>query len=126
MDIPRRLLVHRSGLGQRQGERYRALNNSEPDAVGDTASTRPILYLKVISQSLILCPGMFQELLKSEKPTKGNNQSKAGITEHYLLKAIRAMAAGIGNLGMTGLTLGKLVSVAIHLTNLPFGNVLPV
>ena len=69
---------------------------------------------------------MFQELLKSEKPTKGNNQSEAGITEHYLLKATRAMAAGTENLGMTGLTLGKLVYVAIHLTNLLFGNVLPV
>ena len=69
---------------------------------------------------------MFQELLQSEKPTKGNNQSEAGITEHYLLKAIRAMAAGTENLGMTGLTLGKLVYAATHLTNLPFGNVLPV
>ena len=69
---------------------------------------------------------MFPELLQSEEPTKGNNRSEAEITEHYLLKTIRAMAAGTGKLGMTGPTLGKLVSVAIHLTNLLFGNVLPV
>ena len=50
---------------------------------------------------------MFQESRLYEKPTKGNNQSEAGITEHYLLKAIGAMAAGTENLEMTGLTLGK-------------------